>query len=86
MISVRWTLRNESSNGVGMHGYDFTKDNDYKYQLSSSRFPPKSWREYAKWYAEEHPHVVRVFINGELIYHWEKGWLVDINTFTPPII
>ncbi|MCK9369705.1 hypothetical protein M0R04_07335 [Candidatus Dojkabacteria bacterium] len=85
MISLRWTLRNESSKGVGTHGYDFTKDNDYKYQLSSW-FPPKSWRDYTTWYAEEHPHAVRVFVNKELVYHWEKGWLVDINTFIPPIL
>lgn len=89
-ISVEWITCNESINLPSgrvrpralfmRHGMDFV---DEQPLTPSVRGRTHTWRSYAKHAAEEMPSVTRVWVNNQLVWVYDRGWLVDIDMHEP---
>lgn len=63
MIKVRYT----TSLPYPVHGWDFDSDETLFYGIN--------WQEYIQWLVECSP-ALRVWLNDEMIWNYERGWLV----------
>lgn len=83
-ISVEWTTFNRHNPNRNRSGWDFKDDNDTLCRIRIDGDKECiNWREYARWYGDNYAYSSRVWINNQLVYNWEDGWLIDLNTYQP---
>ena len=82
MISVEWTTFNRVNLPGGepsfRSGWTFKDKNDRIYRRVKGGVESMDWREYAQWYAENGP-ASRIWINNQLVWHYERDWIVPLD-------
>jgi hypothetical protein len=83
MINVEWTTFNRPNLAGGepifRSGWTFKDKNDVICRNTREGKECISWREYARWNAEENGSVSRLWINNRLAWQYEQGWIVSLD-------